>query len=341
MSTFEFYNKKVRFTLIPLSGFDRLSQLSYIRHTKPDYMLEISGLNVCSVDKYGSKVDFPEPLDCSFFLNYGDLFICALNAIENTPFLEMCCRSFFMEATEKSDICNKIINEAIKKGQEANIYTEKILQTNAEYKRSFSALAFSLLISLVLHEDEKMDGLFSAAIQNLLTTTSFEYGPINPQQLKKNLDENNLFRDITATIRYRKDGIEEYSFSSLFNLIGFEIRQLKNKNDCIKECKSCGRFFIPASRSDEKYCDFIIDGYKTCKQSAFAIRLDKDKALKVYRKIYKTQNARKQRNPQRRDILTKFNTWKVFAKEQLRACQNGKITIEEMIEKISGDEWMI
>lgn len=343
MSMSEYYDDKVRFNFIPLEKLDNYSPIpSYIRHTKPDYMLEVSGLNIkCKVSKNdGSDIEeivFPEPLDCFFLLNYGDLFISAVNVIENTSFSEICITSLFKEAIEKRNKCNKIISDAIHQSKEC---TAEILKANSDYGKSFSALSFTTLLFLVLLEDEKMDGKFRAAVQNLLTIQGLDYGAITPKQLQRNLEEYNLFSDITTTIRYGKGGIDEYSFHSLFDLIGYEVHQLKGKNGCIKECKNCGRLFIPASRSDEKYCDFIVDGYKTCKQAAFAIRLDKDEVLKEYRKIYKTQNARKQRNPQRRDISVKFDSWKMFAREQLKACQDGKITLEDMKKTISSDEWM-
>jgi|GluameStandDraft_1065615.scaffolds.fasta_scaffold01934_9 hypothetical protein len=343
MSMSEHYDDKVRFNFIPLTAFDSSSGLSsYIRHTKPDYMLEVSGLNIeFEISKKNSsdaeKIIFPEPLNCFFLLNYGDLFISALNAIENKEFLEVCIISLFKEAMEKRDKCNEIVRNAI---HQSTNCTDRILRANGDYSKAFSALSFTVLISLVLHEDEKMDGLFRAAVENLLTTQGLDYGAINPKQLQKNLNEHNLFLDITTTIRYGKDGVDEYSFQSLFDLIGYEVHQLKGRSDCIRECKNCGRLFIPASRSDEKYCDFIFDDYKTCKQVSFKTRLNEDETLKIYRKIYKTQNARKQRNHQIRDISQRFNKWKVFAKEQLRACQGGKITVSEMVKKISSDKWM-
>ena len=346
MSTSAIYDDKLKFTLIKLPDAERQNCVSFIRKTTPDYLLEISGLNIMceypsSEGSNGETISFPEPLDCSFLLNYGDLFLCVVNGIEQRDFLNACVTTLFFEALEKRNASNDTVRQFFDGTKKHRILTGEIEKANSEYKKTFSALAFAAYISLVLHEDVKLEGLFSAAIQNLLTDKNpLEYGPINSEQLQSNLDNNNLFSEITMTITYRSNGEEEYSFQSLFDLIGFEVRQLKGTFCCIKECENCGRLFIPANRSDEKYCNFLFDGIKTCKQSAFSARLDRDEILKTYRKIYKTQNARKQRNSHRQSIAERFDEWAKYAKGKLDECQNGKISLDQMVEEISSASWM-
>ena len=65
-----------------------------------------------------------------------------------------------------------------------------------------------------------------------------------------------------------------------------------------------------------------------------------DKIMNEYRRIYKMQNARKQRNQQKRNIAARFDSWTEFAKQVLKQCQNGEITLEEMKSKISSADWM-
>lgn len=346
MSTPELNSEKLRFTFVKLSDAERKSNISFIRKVKPDYMLEITGLNIsceCISEHVSNSeiIQFPESLDCSFFLNYGDLFLCAANCIDQRNFLDTCVSSLFFEALEKRKVCDEIVFRALEEPNRKDEFTSKLLEANNDYAQCFSALSFSAFVALVLIEDEKMDGFFRAAVQNLLTSSNpIEYGALSASQLQSNLNNRNLFSEITMTIRYRGDGTEEYTFGKLFDLIGFEIHQLKGKRCCVKECENCGRLFVPASRVDEKYCNFLFDGFKSCKQVSFFSRLDKDETLKTYRKIYKTQHARKQRNAHRIGIEKRFDIWADHAKKRLEECQSGEITLAQMIEDISSSSWI-
>lgn len=108
----------------------------------------------------------------------------------------------------------------------------------------------------------------------------------------------------------------------------------------IRKCKNCGEYFSPKARSDELYCSKININGKTCKEVGYDNKVKDDDVLRTYRKIYKTQNARKQRNQHKKNIEEKFGTWKNFAKEQLKACQNGEITLKEFEVNISSNNWM-
>lgn len=349
MSTWSDCYANIHFTFTKLSEAEKKSRISYIRKTEPDYMLELSGLEA-KLDLYSETfpddannitIPFPEPLDCSFFLNYGDLFLCAINSLETKEFFDSCYLSFFHKALQSKNTCNEIIaqhfkDHSISKQQISN----KILEVNREYIRASLALAFCSLLELVFYEDVRGDGLFSAALQTLLSDSDFEYGAIEADQLKRNLSNKNLFSKITMTVQYWPDRTEDYSFQSLFDLIGFEVRQLEDSGSCIKCCENCGRLFIPANRSDEKYCDFLFKGDKTCKQAAFEIQLEKDAALKEYRRIYKMQNARKQRNSHNPHIAEYFDLWKTTAKLKLDECRNGYLTVEEMTSLLSSTDWM-
>lgn len=135
-----------------------------------------------------------------------------------------------------------------------------------------------------------------------------------------------------------------YILSSGSASIYFDFAQLYKSHRLIKECENCGRFFIPSSRSDEKYCDHIFKNGKTCKQLGYEIKLNSDDVLKEYRKIYKTQNARKQRaiksNPASKTVYeNRFGKWSENAKNILLQCQSGKITIQEMSIALSDKKW--
>lgn len=101
----------------------------------------------------------------------------------------------------------------------------------------------------------------------------------------------------------------------------------------IRRCKNCRKYFIPVSKRDEIYC-------LSCRDVSYDTKIKEDDIRKAYRTIYKTQNARKQRNSHIRNIDERFDAWTRQAKEQLNECIAGRITLEEMKQTISTDDWL-
>lgn len=101
----------------------------------------------------------------------------------------------------------------------------------------------------------------------------------------------------------------------------------------IRRCKVCGKYFIPAAKNNEIYC-------RNCRKTTYDTKIKQDEILSTYRTVYKTQNARKQRNSHRPHIADKFEKWKEYAKSKIQQCQNQEITLEEMREAISSDSWI-
>lgn len=119
-----------------------------------------------------------------------------------------------------------------------------------------------------------------------------------------------------------------------------QIAIFKNKIN-IKECENCKKYFIPTSRSDEKYCNNVYRNGKTCKEIGYITKVNSDDILKTYRSIYKTQNARKQRNKNNvTNIDERFKKWHEYAKGQLELCKNEEISIDEMISRINTSDWV-
>ncbi len=137
------------------------------------------------------------------------------------------------------------------------------------------------------------------------------------------------FNKITGKIVYC-DGYSVNSASDALYLCF--ILCVKEKYD-IRQCKMCGNYFMPVKKSNEIYC-------KNCRTKTYDTKVKNDEVARAYRTIYKTQNARKQRNLHRPNIEQKFDKWKTYSKIKLQQCQDHKITIEEMKAAISSDEWI-
>lgn len=134
--------------------------------------------------------------------------------------------------------------------------------------------------------------------------------------------------------------LDSLSFKDLLSIVNMAALSILKSGVVVRKCKNCGDYFIPGSRSDEIYCDKLFPNGKTCKTVGYDEKVKGDSILREYRKVYKTQNARKQRNSHKKDITEKFKNWAILAKEKLRECQAGQISIDEMIAIISSDTWM-
>ena len=70
----------------------------------------------------------------------------------------------------------------------------------------------------------------------------------------------------------------------------YYIEFISDKRHVIKQCKNCGRYFIPENLRDIKYCNNIFKDNKTCKelgkQISYKKSLKSDKLLNMYRKMY-------------------------------------------------------
>lgn len=133
-----------------------------------------------------------------------------------------------------------------------------------------------------------------------------------------------------------------FTIKSSHSALMFDLACVAKGNVKIKTCKNCGKYFIPSSRSDEIYCDNIFKNGKTCKQLGYEIKVSNDEILRTYRKVYKTQNARKQRNADNiAAIEERFDAWTEKAKVELGKCQEGLITVSQFEDLISSDDWMM
>lgn len=124
-----------------------------------------------------------------------------------------------------------------------------------------------------------------------------------------------------------------YAVSSVTDALHLFFILAIKQDTIVTECKNCGKYFIPVSKRDEIYC-------QNCRKISYDTKIKDDTVRKTYRTIYKTQNARKQRNSHIRNIEQRFDNWKQFAKTKLSACIKGEITLEEMEDMISSDDWL-
>ncbi len=132
-------------------------------------------------------------------------------------------------------------------------------------------------------ESAKSENYFSS-LGNIASTTIF---------LKVNFNLRPFFTD-----KNKKFILENipYSFSSImfYDILFITFREFASSKSKIQiqSCENCGKYFIPQTAHDTKYCDFLFDGKRTCKQigieKTYLESLEQDKLLKLYRMRYQT-----------------------------------------------------
>lgn len=201
-----------------------------------------------------------------------------------------------------------------------------------------------MYFSYPIEELEKND-------RNVLETKRLKWFIAFKRKLKKIFTDKNDIRRYLINKNFEfsikiaeKNGKyqENISFHCIECFFYWALWQYTKSDIVLIKCENCGRYFFPKKRKDEKYCDRKDINGKTCKQIGYIeSKLKNDEIMSNYRKIYKTQNARKQRNKNNvKKIDERFLIWHSYAKEQLRLCKSGEITETEMVQNISGDNWL-
>lgn len=126
-----------------------------------------------------------------------------------------------------------------------------------------------------------------------------------------------------------------YTITDLGSVIFLELSKMCENRIIIKKCQNCGKYFVPASRSDEIYCGRVSpqDPGMTCKmygsKRLWYDKLKEDDASKLSRNIYMAKQMLAKRNPDRpeyKEMLEFFKSERKKWKEQLK---EGKKTVEE------------
>jgi hypothetical protein len=165
----------------------------------------------------------------------------------------------------------------------------------------------------------------------------------NQRKLLVNIaDDGDIrYHVLPGYINYELTICDVFSIQTGLSALYFDFVQLVKEKAIMRICSNCRKYFIPSSRSDEIYCNNRNPNGKTCKEIGYENKVKNDAVLSEYRKIYKTQNARKQRNRGHiEDIDNRFSRWTEFAKKKLKDCQEEKITLDEMVRSIVTDDWM-
>lgn len=177
---------------------------------------------------------------------------------------------------------------------------------------------------------EKYSKGISIDFESFFTTDIILENYTNKELVKKISNKNFAF----SPYAYMCTKLENALFLSFLNIISIERLE-------IKTCENCGKYFIPISKSNEKFCTNYIslNSKKTCRDvGAFNSYNNKVKDNEIEALIRRTSSyfsMQVKRNPDIDIYKKKHETWKKNYKEQRLKFKNNKITKDEFISWIN------
>ncbi len=200
-----------------------------------------------------------------------------------------------------------------------------------------------------LYSDKEYDKNELEAYKNNLREEKYNELKKFQSKIKKIINEISLgktdFTDIENTtlkigynIVFEEGQIHEtYQINEIDTYCLFMITKIINSNLVINRCENCGSFFIPTTRSDEKYCNKVHSNGRTCKDMGYENKINSDDIMKEYRRAYKNKNAIKNRNKHNSNAEKTFKQWVYAAKLKLEDCREGIITLDEFKEWLNNN----
>ena len=117
----------------------------------------------------------------------------------------------------------------------------------------------------------------------------------------------------------------------VYDLIEYSLREAIKREQRMRVCKNCGRYFAIARRSTAEYCERPIDAKgRTCKDVGSIVQWTKNRAdddiFKAYRREYKRRFAWIKAG---RVTAEEIYAWSEKAREKKAECDSGKISLGE------------
>ena len=147
-----------------------------------------------------------------------------------------------------------------------------------------------------------------------------------------------------------KEGIvtERFEFENARDYFRFLVLRLIKEKTPIRKCAYCGRFFVPLSKKNTKYCDRVHSDGKSCKQLGPAARHHKmvaaDPVMEAFERVKRRMYKRMDRTgdaggniPTPLDMMGYYQ-WLASAVEIRNRYQAGALTADEAVKALEPDK---
>jgi hypothetical protein len=132
----------------------------------------------------------------------------------------------------------------------------------------------------------------------------------------------------------RKTFTEVLYPKNIYDLIDYFVREFVKREQPVRICKNCKRYFALSGRSDAEYCNRPIDDKgRACRDvgsiKAWTEKRKDDDVFKVYRREYKKRFGWIKAGKIKQED---FYAWSEKAREQKAKCDTGEISLQEFTE---------
>ena len=121
-----------------------------------------------------------------------------------------------------------------------------------------------------------------------------------------------------------------------YTSLNIELSVLVSNNIEIKNCKNCGKYFVPENRSDEIFCNNVYENNKTCREIGyFKVKqkaIHENEVMRMYRNVYQKLLLRVRRNPDNMDYARDFEAFKEQNIRKRELLEKEKMTEDEYLE---------
>lgn len=358
------YRKLKRYYIVDTDDSDILAYYNIDEGTNPNHIISKNNFKNTEYSKFVVKtelVDYDAELDIiiqpigtllldflnidlsnsrylkNFILKYGLNIISNLDKSKDLPtYLSYTTKEFntnfenFYNATKKT--LNKIQNDFKNCINFCYFNTDKslgLLTSIQKYFLSYHACNEKALFTYVPSLEKYSKGI-SIDFESFFTTDITLGNYTNKELIKKVSDKDFAF----SPYSYICTKLENALFLSFINILNIERLE-------IKTCKNCGKYFIPISKSNEKFCTNYIslNSKKTCRDvGAFNSYNNKVKDNEIETLVRRTSSyfsMQVKRNPDIDIYRKKHEDWKRNYKEQRLRFKNNEITKDEFINWIN------
>ena len=243
------------------------------------------------------------------------------------------------------EIYDKEINMAFKELRAMNKYVSDLSNVLTQYK-----YYFDLCFGIIKKEDLKKKEL--AYFENLFGL-DFElpschihsgYMEKNRLYLLKDISKSESSANILNDLKKKKNllYLKAYDIISLQDFFNVYLDYFINNSFVLRKCRNCGKYFIPSSRSDSKYCNNVSpqNPSKTCRDIGSKLfykdKRDSNPVTKAYSTARNTISKRVSRCDKNdikklKKLTTQFDNLQIGYEKRYKKYEKGQLSEEEFI----------
>lgn len=240
---------------------------------------------------------------------------------------------------------DKEINMAFKELRAINKYVSDLSNVLTQYK-----YYFDLCFGIIKKEDLKKKEL--AYFENLFGL-DFElpschihsgYMEKNKFYLLKDTIKSESSANILNDLKKKKNllYLKAYDIINLQDFFNVYLDYFINNSFVLRKCRNCGKYFIPSSRSDSKYCDNVSpqNPSKTCRDIGSKLfykdKRDSNPVTKAYSTARNTISKRVSRCDKNdikklKKLTTQFDNLQIGYEKRYKKYEKGQLSEEEFI----------